>query len=50
MKEATENRNDYLIRLCDQTNKRMKTLYACLTKEQFEDINKILESSEEDWC
>ncbi|GCD10404.1 hypothetical protein [Clostridium tagluense] len=49
MKEATKNKNDYLIRLCDQTGKRMKTLYGSLSKEQFEDINKILESTEEDW-
>jgi len=49
MKEATENRSDYLIRLCDQTGKHMKTLYGCLSEEQFKEINKILESTEEDW-
>jgi len=49
MKEATENKSDYLIRLCDQTGKGMKTLYGRLSNEQFVEINRILEATEQDW-
>lgn len=47
MKEA--NSSDYLIRICDQTGKEMKTLYACITKELVEIIVAKLEATEEDW-
>jgi hypothetical protein len=47
MKEAATS--DYLIRLIDQTGRKGKYLYASITKEQLNEITKILEISEEDW-
>lgn len=49
MKECEENKNDYLLRVCDQTGKRMKTLYCSLSKEDFNKIMELLEVTEEDW-
>jgi hypothetical protein len=43
------NSSNYLIRLCDQTGPNMKMSYGCLSEEQFKEINKILESTKDDW-
>lgn len=47
MKEVYDN--NYLIRLCDQSGRHVKFLYANISKEQLDKIKEILESTEDDW-